>query len=1175
MCFVIGRAGAGKTRHCLSAVRERIVQSSLDGHRLALLVPEQASLQTERALLALPELKVTHRAEVLSFRRIALRICGQSAPDARITLSANSRTMILRYLLSKLSPELQYFKNAERFPGFLDRLSRTIDELLNEAITSNEIDQALQTPDQDPLRQHKMRDLQRIFAAYLDYLGTQRLDPSQYLEVARAHIPQCEWLNGAEFWVDGFSGFTRQERLTLVALARADARLEVTLLMDPGHARLTDLTSLDASDLFAKTARTYVELQRSFRKDGIEIEAPVVLDPPTLPRFQAAPQLATLERTLFQATPPPSESAKPAEPAVRVFEASNRRIEVDYVVAGIAHLVQTDSDRLRYRDIGITVRDLQPYHDLLASALEARGIPYFIDRRRPTSHHPLVEWLRSFVQLPLDGMSPDTVRLLLKTGLLPVDRDDCDLVENHLIATELSGLDSWSKPWKVGLGRWNEGETPERQRAVDQRLERLNRTRQRLLGVFKPWVDFAFAGQTRTSLEWAEALTGQLESLGIVASMGQWAEAAEADGELDRAEEHRQILRDLGKLLDELAAVLPDEPLTLRQLAQMLDSALAQFSLGLAPPTLDQVLVTGIERSRNPDLKVFFVLGFNDGMFPAVPVEDAILNDDDRVWLEANGLQLAPSTKALLLEERFLAYVAFTRPSRKLIVSYAVATEDGKELRRSPYLEDLTTACPDAGRHRVDDPFVHRAAWGVRNRLDLATHLAYELGSRPPLEHDRSNQRKLWNALYQRAHLDAVMSGPLRRALAALVYENRAALGSDSVASLYPETLHTSVSRLETYAACPFKHFAEWNLKLEPRRCVRMQPVDIGKVHHAVLELFVKQLLAEDRSIVGLDDDELARRLEEAVRLVARELPEAGAASLARDQYVLRHTRSQLERVLRMQQAIYALGAFRPFGAERSFGFEADDSLPSPVIDTPAGRQVLLRGVIDRVDLAEVDEGMLGVVIDYKRTPGKRLDLCSAYHGLSLQLLAYLLVLRQHGEAMVWQPIVPAGALYVPLVESYQKVDHPDDTKVSEQLPTTGAPLPRGLLNLEYVDVLDRSFAETRRSEVYQVALKKDGTLGYVDRSDAAEADDFARVLEQTARRIGEHADGILDGTAAVQPYRLGTFSPCSWCEQQPVCRFEFPTARVRNLEPLKRSEVFRRLGGEMENGKWKMENGE
>ncbi|MCP4590679.1 MAG: hypothetical protein GY842_08040, partial [bacterium] len=787
------------------------------------------------------------------------------------------------------------------------------------------------------------------------------------------------------------------------------------------------------------------------------------------------------------------------------------------------------------------------------------GIPYFIDRRRPTTHHPLVEWLRGLVQLAVDGFAPGTAALLLKTGLLSIDRADAERVENHLIATELIGVSAWTRTWKPVLDRWRADDRPSRQRAVEQRHERLNQARQEVFDQLAPWVEFARDQEARSARTWAEGITAELERFGIHTQLEEWACSAEQDGDLDRAAEHRQIIRDVGELLEDLAGVLPDEPLTLGQLAQMLDSALAQFTLGLTPPTLDQVLVSGIERSRNPDLRVLFLLGFNDGAFPAAPAEDAILNDDDREWLESRGMELPPSSRTRLLEERLLAYVAFTRPSRKLVVSYAALDASGSQLSPSPYLEDLLAVCPQATQPFVDDPFRSRSDWSVRNPADLSAHLAHEFSARPPRELDDSPRRGFWNALYERVRIDPRIGDSVRRTLAALDYDNRAALSKSSVANAYHQLLHTSVSRLETFATCPFKHFAEWNLKLEPRRSVRLQPVDVGKIHHAVLELVVERVIHEQRSLVDLTEVELTTLLDQALGEVTESLPEASSAATARDRYILERSRSQLGRVLRAQQALAALGAFLPVAAELRFGFTDGGGLPPLEVDTPDGRQVCLRGIIDRVDLAGESPQTLGLVVDYKRTRDKRLDLCSVYHGLALQLLTYLLVLEQQG--LDGQPVVPGGALYLSLLESYERVAHPDDAAPTPEA-TAGLFQPRGLLDLAHVGQVDRTFTETGRSENYQVALKKDGTLSRVDSSDAAGSADFRLLLGRVRQCIGRHADGILDGNVAVSPYRLGTFSPCSWCDLQAVCRFEFPTSTVRYLEKMKRSAVFAQLRG-------------
>lgn len=104
---------------------------------------------------------------------------------------------------------------------------------------------------------------------------------------------------------------------------------------------------------------------------------------------------------------------------------------------------------------------------------------------------------------------------------------------------------------------------------------------------------------------------------------------------------------------------------------------------------------------------------------------------------------------------------------------------------------------------------------------------------------------------------------------------------------------------------------------------------------------------------------------------------------------------------------------------------------------------------------------------------------------------------------------------------------------------------------------------EHGRSPYYSVHRKKDGTIGHADRSDAADAPDFDRVMEWTKTRMGELADQILDGDVSVSPFRLRGFSPCSWCPMSTVCRFEMGLSDVRFLESLKRSEVFRKISEE------------
>ena len=59
-------------------------------------------------------------------------------------------------------------------------------------------------------------------------------------------------------------------------------------------------------------------------------------------------------------------------------------------------------------------------------------------------------------------------------------------------------------------------------------------------------------------------------------------------------------------LVQLVVAALGDVRMSGRQFHDVLESALAEFTLGLVPATLDQVLVGSIERSRHPAVRAAF-----------------------------------------------------------------------------------------------------------------------------------------------------------------------------------------------------------------------------------------------------------------------------------------------------------------------------------------------------------------------------------------------------------------------------------------------------------------------------------------------------------------------------------------------------------------------------------------
>ncbi|MHC4445952.1 MAG: PD-(D/E)XK nuclease family protein [Planctomycetota bacterium] len=1152
--FVVGRAGSGKTHRCLEAIRAGLREDAAGGEKLLLVVPEQASFQMERALIETADVRGYTRCEVLSFQRLAYRIFAEMGADPRRadqTIGSLGRMMVIRLLIDGDKARLQVLGRVADKPGLIKQVADNVDELIREQVEPELLGELAERCREDnPLGSAKLADLARIYRGYLDYLIDERMDPAQYLNLAAERLGGCDWLAGARVWVDGFAGFTQQEYQLLVKLAQKSAEMEITMLVDPSASAIEAASyPRESYSLFARTEWTLVELRNKFQESGLEIGELIRLGGSSGPRFVAA-ELGELERQLFN--PRAEGSPSPVSPEViRIVEVSDRRAEVEAAIGEIQRLTREADPPLRYREVAVIVRDLEAYHDLLSSGMRTHGIPYFIDRRQPTSHHAFIELIRGLLAVAADDCSLDSVRLLLKTGLLGLDVGESDLLENYLLSSGIAGRSVWNEEWpytRFFQQRSRDSEPTEYQQSI---LRRVNEIRTKFLKAVGAWLAVVDERPRGTGQQWAEGLYACLKNLEVDQRLYQWSDKAEADGRSDIADTHRQVWIDFVELLDEFVRVLGAEAMGVKAFGEVMEASLAEFNLGLAPPTLDQVLVGAIERSRHPPVRAVLILGFDENHFPMVRAEDPLLGDGERELLESAGASIGQTRRRQLLDERMLAYIAMTRASERLWISYPRTDGQGKALQPSPFLEEVLSGLGGLTADKPADPHGRRSALWLCGVGELGGRLASEFRYRPTLDDESDlDARSLWNSLYESARGRDDWRQTLGSSLGGLKYENSAELEAGSI-----DRAVRSPSQLERYAACPFAHFVEYTLGLESRVEADLGNVDLGSLCHAILEKFVGQLSKQKRKLAELEDDEIAERIDNVAGEMIADLGDDIILAQARNAYLCDRTRGHLGRVVRWQRDAARVGKFHPEVVEFPFGFSGDSADPL-TLTTPKGRTIGLRGYIDRVDVADLAGELLGTVIDYKRSTDKKLNFAEVYHGLALQLVGYLLALQQVGESLTGRVIRPVAAFYLPLLEAYQTLNHPNEVKKSSYRW-------RGIIDTTAVNVLDETVAAGGGSQYMSARISKKGEP-YTN-SDLAGRDQLTALMQHVGRRMGQLADALLDGKIEVKPYRLRRRMPCSYCAYKTVCRYEIETQPPRLLESVGKAEVFKRV---MEEGR-------
>jgi ATP-dependent helicase/nuclease subunit B len=329
--FILGRSGTGKTSFCIKGIVNALLEAD-DGHPLILLVPEQATYQAERAILADKRIAGYNRLHVLSFDRLQFLLSGKHTTGP--ALSRIGRQMIVHRILRDNKSKLKVFGSSATWPGLGRQMAKIITELHQYAKTPDDIDQLLSELAKDEhnnLAALKFADIGLILKEYLEFIEGRFIDPDIQLNRACRAVAEAAFVKGAKLWVDGFAGFTTAELAILAELLKVAADAQIALCLEPANIDLAnpDAAKLDPVGIFSPTERTYAALIETIRKCKLQLAEPIILDEPV--RFSSCRSLAHIERNVFELKP----DKIPASDNIRIISAPNARAEVRFVARQI------------------------------------------------------------------------------------------------------------------------------------------------------------------------------------------------------------------------------------------------------------------------------------------------------------------------------------------------------------------------------------------------------------------------------------------------------------------------------------------------------------------------------------------------------------------------------------------------------------------------------------------------------------------------------------------------------------------------------------------------------------------------------------------------------------------------------------------------------------------------
>lgn len=1105
--FILGRGGSGKTAYIYEQIKQR-VQNGESG--IIMLVPDQNSFETEKDFLEILTPRQSKSVTAFGFEGLCRYVFEQTTGIPQNLIDDGTRAVLMSVALEQLSEKLNVLSSGSN-RSLTDLMLLTLKECKKNGITSEMLRNASEKMDEGSLKD-KLFETALVFDTFEALVNQSYIDPLDNLARAEVILSENENLfKNSVIYVDSFSGFTSVQLKILRVLLNRSREMFFSLTLDPEN---------HGEDVFATTEQSMKSIKNLAKRDNIPIKTPVKLTEPK--RFKNN-ELKEVERQAYRMK---KDAVEHTPENVSLYEANDVYEECEFAARKIKRLI-IDEGYL-YSDVAVICNDLSPYGGVLNVIFDKYEIPYFMDESHDPEVKPPVRLVNSIFRLILNGFRREDVLAYLKTGLTKNSVEEISSFENYIYIHNINGSGFLSEFTQNPRG-FSQTFTDSDKQAL-QTVEAVRRS------FAEPLLKFREDVKDKNGGEISRLLYSLLVELRVPESLSRLCDELDRAGEAGGGEEQLRIWAMLMSALDKTVAAVGTVALSAKRYFELLSIQIGEIEFMQIPQTADCVNVTTSQRVRNSTQKVSFLIGCNDGVFPAVPHTSGLFSAFELNALSNYDIKISDSFSDLASLETFMTYSCLASAGEKLYVSCPLVSLKGETLSPSSIFTELSGIFPNA-------PALNSA--DVDSRLDsmLALQPAFEEYAK-----SLSGGTRL-SGLGEFFENDSRFSAKTAAVKRALNKEPFKIENPENAERLFGKDLTISASQIEKFSLCRFSYFCNYGLRVRERLKAEINQMEYGTLVHYVFEKFFTEYSKKEYS--KMTDANLAEFISKTIDSYLEEYFGGAAQKSSAFLYKLEMLRRNLLLPLRHLADELSQSDFTVADCELSIGGD----IPAYTIILPTGHRIAVCGSVDRVDILSRDEGSFVRVVDYK-TGSKEFKLSDILYGLNLQMLLYLHSIGENGEAR-YGKTTPAGILYMPSGVPVISADNLSDEQIAKKI--SDSYKMNGLLldDARVIKGMDKS-----EGAVYIPVKIKDGKPSSA--KSLATLEQFGKIFKKLDLVLAEMGRGLYDGKIEASPVK-GAHDACQYCPYDSVCAYRM--SEPRNTFGVDNDEVYRQieedLGGE------------
>lgn len=1088
--IIYGHSGSGKT-----ATLYKYLESDIKcGKRAFFIVPEQETVAVERRVTSLFPASAQLNVEVLNFSRLCNRIFRMYGGISYNFATKPIKALIMWNTLRELSPILEEYRSGETSDFSLtQKMLSATQEFKAYCISPVKLDRACAYLEEDSSLYKKLRDISLIYSAYSSQLEELYEDNEDDISKALEILKDNNIFEGSSIYLDSFAGFTKQEFEFIARMAELCEELYITLPLPTPNDKSIHLESLRQTLAKLKNSLGSIKFDETYLTETKQTE---------------------------------SESIKYLQTNIWNFKARAFDKECDDVSAYICETPYSESEIIaseickeiqngsRYGEIAIILRDPEKYRGILDSTLEKYGIPFFMSEKTDLMSKALSKYIFSALKIKESNWRGENVIAHLKSGFCDIDPYETDIFEDYVSTWRINGNKFLGEKWTMNPDGYSAKMTARGNRI----LSVANSIKERIVPHLSLY--FARLDASHNAKEMCQATIEFMKESNITQKVRESCNAHLELGDKKSADEEMKLYSLILNILYDLSNTLGDKEMNVEEFSAALGLMFSQSNIGTIPTSADEVLIGSASMLRTSNIKTAFIMGLNEGEFPASVKENGIFTDGDKALLNELNIELSADTSIKTSEELFFVYRALSSPQSKLVLSCSLLSSDGAQQRQSIVMERVRKILPNVRCKKESELSFVDKIWNDQSAKSIYPKLANTNGGKriKALISNNSNGFAL--------DPDAPIS------------QKNCSVSPDLTKELFGERLSLTQSRLERYVLCGFDYYCTYVLGLRESKRAIFQLNDIGTFIHYILESFMREIAKDGKLNLTLSDDELDAILKKTVSDYLFEL-------LGNDYALSNRTKHLFIRLNKLSYMIaknlineFKQSDFYPAHFELKVGM-GDDGIDSLEFELNDGSVVALRGIADRIDTYKKDGNVYIRVVDYK-TGSKEFSFDDLKDGLNTQLLIYLFSICKTKDARQKAffgcdedgKLIPAGIQYLSSNAPVVYVEGLTDDSEIEKL-IQNEFVRSGILT-DDPEIVYAMNHDLDPKIVSKTKVNDDGTLIGKNLISQNGFDEIYDMLSETIVRV---AQSMRDGKADAIPLRSGEKSPCRYCKMKSICR--------------------------------------